>query len=63
LWSLIDATGLEMSLTALGIDEKETPQLAAAGLGVARLMKNNPRAMSQADAEAIYRAAFRGARV
>jgi alcohol dehydrogenase class IV len=63
LWSLIDETGLEMSLAALGIDEKETPQLAAAGLGVTRLMKNNPRAMSQTDAEAIYRAAFRGAGV
>jgi alcohol dehydrogenase class IV len=62
LWRLINATGLEMSLSALGIDEKETPQLAAAGLGVTRLMKNNPRPMSQQDAEAIYRAAFRGAR-
>ena len=62
LWQLIDATGLEMSLSALGIDEKETPQLAAAGLSVTRLMKNNPRPMSQQDAEDIYRAAFRGAR-
>jgi alcohol dehydrogenase class IV len=62
LWQLIDATGLEMSLAALGIDERETPQLAAAGLAVARLMKNNPRPMTQAEAEAIYRAAFRGAR-
>jgi alcohol dehydrogenase class IV len=62
LWRLIDATGLEMSLSALGIDEKETPQLAAAGLGVTRLMKNNPRPMSQQDAEDIYHAAFRGAR-
>ena len=62
LWQLIDATGLEMSLSALGIDEKETPQLARAGLGVTRLMKNNPRPMSQLDAEAIYHAAFRGAR-
>jgi alcohol dehydrogenase class IV len=62
LWQLIDGTGLEMSLSALGIDEKETPQLAAAGLSVTRLMKNNPRPMSQQDAEDIYRAAFRGAR-
>ena len=60
LWRLIDATGLEMSLSALGIGEKETPQLAAAGLGVTRLMKNNPRPMSQQGAEAIYHAAFRG---
>jgi len=64
LWRLIDATGLEMNLSilgsGLGIDESKTPQLAAAGLGVTRLMKNNPRPMSQQDAEAIYNAAFRG---
>lgn len=62
LWRLIDATGLEMSLAALGIDEKETPYLASAGLGVTRLMKNNPRPMSQEEAAAIYRLAFRGVR-
>jgi len=61
LWRLIDATGLEMRLSALGIHENETPQLAAAGLGVTRLMKNNPRPMTLEDAEAIYHAAFRGA--
>lgn len=61
LWRLIDATGLEMSLSALGIDKSDTPQLAAAGLAVTRLMKNNPRPMTQQDAEAIYHAAFRGA--
>jgi alcohol dehydrogenase class IV len=62
LWHLIDATGLEISLSALGINENDTPQLAAAGLGVTRLMKNNPRSMSQQDAEAIYHAAFSGAK-
>jgi len=62
LWRLIEATGLEMSLSALGVNESETPQLAAAGLGVTRLMKNNPRPMTQQDAEAIYCSAFRGAR-
>lgn len=60
LWSLIDATGLEMRISALGINENELPALAAAGLGVTRLMKNNPRPMSQQDAEAIYQAAFHG---
>jgi alcohol dehydrogenase class IV len=62
LWRLIEATGLEMSLSALGIDEKETPQLARAGLSVTRLMKNNPRPMTQQDAEDLYYAAFRGSR-
>jgi alcohol dehydrogenase class IV len=61
LWSLIRATGLEMRLSALGIDEKEIPRLAADGLGVTRLMKNNPRPMTQQHAEAIYHTAFRGA--
>lgn len=61
LWSMIHATDLEMRLSVLGIDEDEIPYLASAGLGVTRLMKNNPRQMSQPDAEAIYRAAFRGA--
>ena len=60
LWKLIDATGLEMKLGALGVDANETPQLAAAGLSVTRLMKNNPRAMTQQDAEEIYHAAFAG---
>lgn len=60
LWKLIRATGLEMRLTALGVDPAEGPRLAAAGLGVTRLMKNNPREMSQLDAEAIYAAAFSG---
>lgn len=60
LWSLIDATGIEMRISALGISESEVPALAAAGLGVTRLMKNNPRPMSQQDAETIYHAAFHG---
>lgn len=62
LWKLIDATGLEMRLSALGVEAGEIPQLAAAGLGVTRLMKNNPREMSQQEAEAIYRAAYTGSR-
>jgi alcohol dehydrogenase class IV len=58
LWSLIHSTGLEMRLSGLGINQSEIPRLAAAGLGVTRLMKNNPRSMSQQEAEAIYLSAF-----
>jgi alcohol dehydrogenase class IV len=58
LWCLIEETGLEMRLSALRIPESEIPSLASAGLAVTRLMKNNPRAMTQEDAEGIYRAAF-----
>ena len=60
LWKLIDATGLEMRLGALGVDPSEAAQLAAAGLSVTRLMKNNPRSMTQQEAEQIYHAAFAG---
>ncbi len=60
LWSLIHSTGLEMRLTALGIRESDIPRLATAGLGVTRLMKNNPRSMSQQEAEAIYLSALAG---
>jgi len=60
LWQLIASTGLEMRLAALRIPESEIPALAATGLAVTRLMKNNPRAMTHQDAESIYRAAFHG---
>jgi alcohol dehydrogenase class IV len=38
----------------------EVPRLAAAGLNVTRLMKNNPRQMTQQDAESIFHVAFHG---
>ncbi|MGA7521280.1 MAG: iron-containing alcohol dehydrogenase [Acidobacteriaceae bacterium] len=60
LWDLIAETGLEMRLLALGISESEVPSLAADGLAVTRLMRNNPRRMTQQDAETIYRGAFHG---
>jgi alcohol dehydrogenase len=58
LWSLIRSTGLEMRLSELGVKKSDIPRLASAGLGVTRLMKNNPRSMSQQEAEAIYEAAL-----
>jgi alcohol dehydrogenase class IV len=60
LWRLILDTGLEMRLSALRISESEIPSLAADGLAVTRLMKNNLVAMNQQDAEQIYRSAFHG---
>lgn len=62
LWQLIHETGLQMSLASLGIAEKEIPRIAAAGLSVHRLMKNNVRAMTQPEAEAIFHAAYAGQR-
>jgi alcohol dehydrogenase class IV len=60
LWQLILETGLEMRLSALRIPESEISSLAADGLAVTRLMKNNVAAMNQQDAEQIYRSAFHG---
>jgi alcohol dehydrogenase len=60
LWQIIDETGLEMRISALGISESEIPSLVADGLAVTRLMRNNPRPMNQQDAESIYCAAFHG---
>jgi len=60
LWQLILDTGLEMRLSALRIPESEIPALAAEGLALTRLMKNNIAVISQRDAEQIYRSAFHG---
>jgi len=60
LWQLILDTGLEMRLSALRIPESEIPALAAEGLALTRLMKNNIAVISQQDAEQIYRSAFHG---
>jgi len=67
LWQLIEATGLEMRLSEILVDglripESAIPSLAASGLTVTRLLKNNPRPMTQQDAESIYIAAFKAER-
>ncbi len=60
LWRMMEATGLEMRLSALGVAEREIPSLAAEGLAITRLMRNNPRSITQQEAESIYRAAYHG---
>jgi alcohol dehydrogenase len=62
LWEIIDATGLEMQLRTLGIPQSELPKLAAEGLAVTRLMRNNLRTITQQEAETIYAAAFHAQR-
>ena len=42
-------------LRDFGVKEEDLPMLAAGVMKVTRLLANNPRAMTQADAEAIYR--------
>ncbi|HDZ48494.1 hypothetical protein LCGC14_0036450 [marine sediment metagenome] len=45
-------------LRAFDIAESAIPELAAEAINVERLLRNNPRVLTQADIEAIYRAAF-----
>lgn len=50
--------GLPKGLSACGVTAEDIPSLAAAALKVTRLLKNNPRPVSQADAEQIYHQAL-----
>lgn len=50
--------GLPPKISSCGIPESAIPRMAAAAMKVTRLLKNNPRELSQADAERIYREAF-----
>ncbi|MFT3781349.1 MAG: iron-containing alcohol dehydrogenase [Nibricoccus sp.] len=50
--------GVPRGLQALNIPESAIPRMAAAAMKVTRLLKNNPREVTLADAEAIYRKAF-----
>jgi len=42
-------------LSEFGIQDKDIPELAAGVMKVTRLLANNPRELTQKDAEAIYR--------
>jgi alcohol dehydrogenase class IV len=58
LAELSAACGIPAGLAALGIPRAAIPRLAAAAVQVTRLLKNNPREVAQADAEAIYQSAY-----
>ncbi|MCB1103722.1 MAG: iron-containing alcohol dehydrogenase [Opitutaceae bacterium] len=49
--------GIPQRLDEVGVPAADIPALAAAAMKVTRLLKNNPRELTAADAEAIYRAA------
>ena len=51
--------GVDTDLSRHGIDRSTIPHLAAAALTVQRLLRNNPRDITQADAEFIYAQCFR----
>jgi alcohol dehydrogenase class IV len=50
--------GVAQSLSSLGIARGDIPGLAAAAMKVTRLLDNNPRPLTQADAERIYAEAW-----
>ena len=49
---------IPLGLRHVGITENDIPSLAAEAIKVERLLKNNPRKLSQMDIEAIYREAL-----
>jgi alcohol dehydrogenase class IV len=58
LAELSRACGIPPGLKAVGIPRAALPALAEAAMTVTRLLKNNPRVLTAADAEAIYTAAY-----
>ncbi len=58
LEALISACRIPRGLSAHGIPRDAVPRLVEGGLAVTRLLKNNPRPISGADARQIYEAAF-----
>ena len=55
---LADDIKIPAGLRAFGVQEQAIPELAEAVLKVTRLLANNPRLLTQRDAEAIYRRAL-----
>lgn len=51
--------GVNTSLTHHGLERSTIPHLASAAMTVQRLLRNNPREITQADAEFIYTQCFR----
>jgi alcohol dehydrogenase class IV len=49
---------LPSRMSQLGVPEQAVPRMAKAAMTVTRLLKNNPREVTQEDAERIYRAAL-----
>ena len=55
---LSETIGIERHLSAFGISDNTIPHMAAAAMTVQRLLVRNPRAVTEADARAIYKAAL-----
>ena len=55
---LISACGVPSKLSEVGIPEDAIPAMAKDAMKITRLLKNNPRPITEADAIAIYKAAY-----
>ena len=55
---LITDCGLPLHLRDAGVTEDAIPAMAEAAMKIQRLLKNNPREVTEADAIEIYKAAF-----
>lgn len=58
LKQLVADSGIPTHLSELGIPREAIPRMAKSAMGVTRLLKNNPRELSEKDAAAIYEAAY-----
>jgi alcohol dehydrogenase class IV len=58
LFELYGACNIPARMSELGVPEEAIPRMAEAAMKVTRLLKNNLRELTAADAEAIYRAAY-----
>jgi alcohol dehydrogenase class IV len=50
--------GIDTNLSSHGLERGSIPHMAAAAMSVTRLLRNNPRELTQADAECIYEQCF-----
>ena len=55
---LCAAVEIPAGLRSFGVPEEAIPAMAVEAAGTERLMRNNPRKLSAADIEKIYRAAY-----
>jgi len=58
LFGLSCECGIPAGMSELGVPEEAIPRMAEAAMKVTRLLRNNLRELTVADAEAIYRAAY-----
>ena len=58
IYQLADAVGIPKKLTDLGIPQTAVPGMAKAAMEVQRLLKNNPREVTEQDARNIYNSLY-----